>query len=270
MVNSMVELMPNKEVRATPGVPILEVDNVTCHFGGVRALNGASFVVPPGFVTGLIGPNGAGKSTLINVISGAVALDGGRVLFKGSEVQGSQPHEMAAKGLIRIYQHSTEFGAMTVLENLLVAAKEFSGSSFWVSIKGKFAWRATEQRALHRARGILDRLELREKENDFAKSLSGGQKRLLELARALMAEPDLLILDEPLAGVNPTLGRKIITELERLRNGGMSILLVEHDLGVVERLCDTIVVMADGKVIAMGDMSFIRSQREVVDAYLSR
>lgn len=249
---------------------LLKVDDLSCIFGGIHAVEDASFVVGRGTVTGLIGPNGAGKSTMVNAISGVVKPNKGKVLFRGAEIQGLQPHQVASRGLIRIYQQSTEFGAMTVLENLLVASKEFAGSSLWVSLRGKRAWRSVEERAIRRARELLERFDLADKESDFAKSLSGGQKRLLELARALMAEPELLILDEPLAGVNPALGQRIASELEKLRESGMTILLIEHDLPLVERLCSEVVVMANGRVIASGTMDHVRSQQEVVDAYLSR
>lgn len=254
---------------ATPSY-LLEVSDLTCTFGGVRAVDGASFSVATGCVTGLIGPNGAGKSSVVNAIAGAVRPNSGRVVFRGEEIQDLQPHQVSTRGLTRIFQQSTEFGAMTVLENLLVASKEFTGSAFLVSVRGKRAWRHLEERAIVRARGLLKRFDLGDKESDLAKSLSGGQKRLLEFARALMTEPELLILDEPLAGVNPALAQRIASEMEILRDSGLTILLIEHDLPLVERLCSEVVVMANGRVISHGTMDHIRSQREVVDAYLSR
>jgi|SRR5665213_3324482 len=253
-----------------PTSHLLEVKDLTCTFGGVRAVDGASFTVAKGCVTGLIGPNGAGKSSVVNAIAGAVKPNSGRVVFRGEEIQDLQPHQVATRGLTRIYQQSTEFGAMTVLENLLTASKEFTGSAFMVSVRGKRAWRELEKRAILRARELLKRFDLGDKESDFAKSLSGGQKRLLEFARALMTEPELLILDEPLAGVNPALAQRIASEMELLRDSGLTILLIEHDLPLVERLCSEVVVMANGRVISTGTMDHIRNQREVVDAYLSR
>jgi branched-chain amino acid transport system ATP-binding protein len=253
-----------------PTSPLLEVKDLTCSFGGVLAVDGASFTVAKGCVTGLIGPNGAGKSSVVNAIAGAVKPNAGRVVFRGEEIQDLQPHQVATRGLTRIYQQSTEFGAMTVLENLLAASKEFTGSAFLVSVRGKRAWRELEERAILRARELLKRFDLGDKESDFAKSLSGGQKRLLEFARALMTEPELLILDEPLAGVNPALAQRIASEMEILRDSGLTILLIEHDLPLVERICSEVVVMANGRVISTGTMDHIRNQREVVDAYLSR
>lgn len=250
--------------------PLLEVIDVTCTFGGVRAVDGASFSVAKGSVTGLIGPNGAGKSSAVNAIAGVVTANAGRVIFRGEEIQKLAPHQVASRGLTRIFQQSTEFGAMTVLENLLVASKEFTGSAFMTSLRGRRSWRPREQRAVERGRELLRRFDLIEKENEFAKSLSGGQKRLLEFARALMTDPELLILDEPLAGVNPALGQRIAAEMEALRDSGLTILLIEHDLPLVERLCSEVVVMANGRVISRGTMDHIRSQQEVVDAYLSR
>jgi branched-chain amino acid transport system ATP-binding protein len=176
---------------------------------------------------------------------------------------------LGRSGLIRTFQISSEFQRLTVLENLLVGAPAHPGETLVGSlVLGKRAWRAQEQELVDRARELLVRFEMQEKEDEYAGNLSGGQKRLLEIMRSLMAEPKLLLLDEPMAGVNPTLARGIERHLERLREAGLTMLMVEHELGVVERLCDRVIVMAQGKVISEGTMETLRRDQEVLDAYL--
>lgn len=249
---------------------LLQVENLLCTFGGVHAVDGASFEVAAGTVVGLIGPNGAGKSTAISAIAGAIRAQAGRVVFCDREIQGLPPHKIAHRGLIRTFQHSSEFGSMTVMENMLAAQRHAPGASITGLLRGRRSWAAAEASAVKRARLLIERFELADKENQLAASLSGGQKRLLELARALMAEPTMLILDEPLAGVNPALAQRIVPVLQELRSQGITILIVEHDLPLVERLCDIVIVMSIGKVISIGRMEDLRKQREVVDAYLAR
>jgi ABC-type branched-subunit amino acid transport system ATPase component len=237
-------------------------------FGGVWAVDGASFAVRRGSITALIGPNGAGKSTVVGIVGGAIRATSGRVLFEGEDVTGLAPHERARRGLVRTYQLSSEFGKLTVLENLLVAAPRQRGESVMTLVVGKRYWRAQERALIERARALLERFGMSEKEDEYAGRLSGGQKRLVEIMRALMAEPKLLLLDEPMAGVNPTLARSIESHLVELAREGLTLLLVEHELDVVERVSDSVVAMALGKVIATGTMAELRSRREVLDAYL--
>ena len=248
--------------------PILAVRDVQRDFGGLRAVDGASFYAGRGRITGLIGPNGAGKSTLIGIIGGQIKPSGGTVTFEGQEVTGLSPHRIARRGIIRTFQMSAEFAKLTVLENLLVAGPAQKGESLFGAELGRMYWGSSEDALVDEARGVLDRFGMAPKENELAGNLSGGQKRLLEIMRGLMCRPKLLLLDEPFAGVNPTLALEIETYLINLRNDGLSMIMVEHELAVVERLCDPVVVMAQGKVLAEGSMSDVTTRREVLDAYL--
>jgi neutral amino acid transport system ATP-binding protein len=248
---------------------LLEVRELARNFGGVRAVDGVSFDVEAGTVTGLIGPNGAGKTTALGMIAGAVKPSAGAVVFDGRDVTAKAPMAVARLGLIRTFQISSEFARLTLLENLLVAAPGHPGESLVTSLLlGGRAWKTRERELVERGRELLARFELASKEDEYAGNLSGGQKRLLEIMRALMAQPKLLLLDEPMAGVNPTLGRKIEGHLRELRESGLTMLMIEHELGVVERLCDRVIVMAQGKVISEGTMDSLRKNQEVLDAYL--
>jgi len=248
--------------------PILSASDVHRAFGGVKAVDGATFTALRGRVTGLIGPNGAGKSTLMGIVAGAIPADAGHIEFDGADITGLPPHQIARRGLIRTFQLSAEFSKLTVLENLLVAAPAQKGESLLGAELGRLYWGRDEDALVARAREVLDRFAMSPKENELAGNLSGGQKRLLEIMRALMARPKLLLLDEPFAGVNPTLAREIEQYLLDLRDEGLSMIMVEHELGVVERLCDPVVVMAQGKVIGEGSMREVTARQEVLDAYL--
>lgn len=250
------------------GEELLVVEDLRRDFGGLAAVDGVSFTASRGRITGLIGPNGAGKSTALNVIAGALKPSGGSVRYRGREIAGLPPHKIARSGLIRTFQLSAEFAQLTVMENLLVAAPAQIGESVTGAILGKWRWRRQEERYIEEAWQLLDRFQMSEKVDEYAGNLSGGQKRLLELMRALIAKPDFLLLDEPMAGVNPTLTRSIERHLLELRDEGLSMLLVEHELGVVDRLCEPVVVMARGRVIATGTMKELRSDQDVLDAYL--
>jgi branched-chain amino acid transport system ATP-binding protein len=248
---------------------LLTVRDIRRSFGGVRAVDGVSFSVPRGSTTGLIGPNGAGKSTALGVIAGALRADGGTVEFDGEDISGLPPMNRARRGLIRTFQASSPFTRLTVLENLLVAAQNNPGETLLGAVLlGKRSWRRQEAELVDQARELMGQFQMADKEDEWAGNLSGGQKRLLEIMRGLMARPKLLLLDEPMAGVNPTLARGIEGHLERLRNDGLTMLMVEHELGVVERLCDRVIVMAQGKVISQGTMESLRTEQEVLDAYL--
>jgi neutral amino acid transport system ATP-binding protein len=250
--------------------PVLVVDGVARDFGGVQAVADASFCVPPGALYGLIGPNGAGKSTLLNILAGAVTSTAGTVRYQGEDITHIAPYIRARRGLIRTFQLSREFGRLTVLENLLVAAQGLSGESFR-SVFGRRArtWRQQESLALARARGLLARFGLESKENEYAGELSGGQKRIIEILRAVMAGPQLLLLDEPLAGINPRIADDICAYLQELRRGGLTMLMVEHEFDRVEALCDSVVVMVQGSVIFEGDFRAARQQEEVIRAYVA-
>jgi ABC-type branched-subunit amino acid transport system ATPase component len=223
--------------------------------------------VPAGRITGLIGPNGAGKSTVLGMIAGAIRPTAGSVVFDGSHIEGKPPYQLARQGLVRTFQIAGVFDRLTVLENLLVG-RPMRGESLRGALLGKRYWREEQAAAVGRGRDLLRRFELAEKQDEYAGNLSGGQKRLLEIARALMARPRLLLLDEPMAGVNPVLVRRIEEYLRELSAEGLTMLMVEHSLPVVERLCDPVVVMAQGRTVSTGTMAELRSRREVLDAYL--
>jgi neutral amino acid transport system ATP-binding protein len=249
--------------------PLLSVRGLKKSFGGVEAVRDVSFDVAAGSITGLIGPNGAGKSSVLAIVSGFLAPTSGSVHFGGELVSGHSAYRLARLGLVRTFQLSSEFERLSVIENLLVAAPNQRGDRLRDVLAGRWRWRAEEDEAVARARELLARFEIPEKEDDLAGDLSGGQKRLLELARALMTEPKLLLLDEPMAGVNPALIRRIEAHLMALRDDGLTMLMVEHELGVVERLCDPVVVMAQGQVLSSGTMAELRANEEVLDAYLA-
>ena len=246
----------------------LRASSVSRAFDGVQALRGVTLTLGRGEVVGLIGPNGAGKSTVVGLIGGALRPDSGEVHFNGQEVTRLPAYRRARLGLIRTYQLSSEFRRMTVLENMVAAAPGQRGERFRVLVQGRRAWRRQERELAAQARALLSRFALGDKENDYAANLSGGQKRLLEIARSLMASPVLLLLDEPMAGVNPTFIRTIERYLKEVNQEGVSMLLIEHELDVVERLCDSVVVMARGQVIASGRMAEVRTRPEVRNAYL--
>jgi len=246
----------------------LKVQDLRRHFGGVWAVDGASFVVPTGSITSLIGPNGAGKSTVVGIIGGAIRPNSGHVVFDGDDVTRLSVHERARRGLIRTYQLSSEFRRLTVLENLLVAAPRQRGESLVTLLLGKRHWRDQERDLVARARELLNRFSMSEKENEYAGELSGGQKRLVEIMRGLMAEPRMLLLDEPMAGVNPTLARTIERHLVELAQDGLTLFLVEHELDVVERISHSVIAMSFGRVLATGTMAELRTSREVMNAYL--
>jgi ABC-type branched-subunit amino acid transport system ATPase component len=237
-------------------------------FGGVQAVRGASFGVPAGHVCALIGPNGAGKSTAVNLMSGVLAADRGRVVLGGTDITGWPANRVARAGLIRTYQLSREFGRMTVLENLMVAPAGQAGESLWNVFFRPGRVRAEERRHLDQALSTLDTFGLSQLRDSYAGELSGGQKRLLELARAVMAGPRVLLLDEPMAGINPSLIDQIGEHILSLKDQGMTVLMVEHNLGVVERICDQVIVMAEGATLATGRMSELRADPAVVRAYL--
>jgi branched-chain amino acid transport system ATP-binding protein len=247
----------------------LEVRGLTKHFGGVIAVDGCSFSAPLGQVTGLIGPNGAGKSTAIDLISGFKLAESGTVLFKGRALQGLPPHDIARLGLIRTFQSPREWPGLTVLENVVMARWDRDREGFLRSLVGLGRTQriaSTDERA--RAREILREFGLDILRNERAGNLSGGQKRLVEFARIRMAEPQLVILDEPMGGVNPVLGERMALAIEGFIAAGTSVIVVEHNLPFIERVTHHVIVMAQGAVIAEGPFESLRSNQDVVDAYL--
>ncbi len=248
---------------------ILVVDGLYKHFGGVAAVNNCSFRVPKGRVTGLIGPNGAGKSTAIDLISGFKLPDAGTVLFENRQIQGLPPHRISRQGLIRTFQTPREWGGLTVLENVLLARLDRKREGFWMSLAGTgFIQHLAPEAELKRAREIIAEMGLNKIGNERAGNLSGGQKRLVEFARIRMAHPDLVILDEPMGGVNPVLGERMAQAIEGFVASGTSVIIVEHNLPFIERVAHHVVVMAQGAVIAAGPFDALRSNQTVIDAYL--
>jgi len=248
--------------------PLLTATDIHRHFEGMHAVDGVSIEVLPGRLTGLIGPNGAGKSTFLAVLAGTLPASSGSIVFDGEGIGWLPTFRRARRGLVRTFQLPSEFAQLTVLENLLAAAPKNRGDSVGGALLGRRYWGADEDALVERARGLLARFRMTEKEDQYAGDLSGGQKRLVEIMRALMLEPRLLLLDEPMAGVHPSIVGEIASYLESLRDEGLTILMVEHQLAIVERLCDPVIVMAQGKVIGHGSLVELRRQREVVDAYL--
>jgi neutral amino acid transport system ATP-binding protein len=249
--------------------PLLAVEEVAKRFGGVRAVDGATLDVRAGSITALIGPNGAGKSSLFNVVTGFERAEHGSVRFDGASIYRLAPHRIARRGLVRTFQLTKTLSVMTVLDNMLLAAQRHPGESLSGVVLRPLAARRREREARVRAFELLERFDLAGKARDYAGTLSGGQRKLLELARALMLEPRLVLLDEPLAGVNPTLGRRLLAHIEELREReGTTFFFVEHDMEVVMRHADRVIVMAAGRVIADGAPDEVRRDERVVEAYL--
>ena len=248
---------------------ILDVQNMAKSFGGLRAVDNCSFTVNRGSVTGLIGPNGAGKSTAANLITGFIRADTGTILFDGKDIARLPAHQIARHGLTRTFQITRELERMTVLENMLAAPHNQLGESFWLGLLGLPAVRKQEDENLKRALKLLQDFDLYHLRDEYAGNLSGGQRRLLELARVVMAQPKLLLLDEPFAGINPVLATRLSDYIDALcKDEGITFLIIEHNLAMVERLCHTVIVMALGSTIAEGTMAELRQNAAVVDAYL--
>ncbi|MDT4998274.1 MAG: branched-chain amino acid transport system ATP-binding protein [Mycobacterium sp.] len=248
---------------------LLVVTGLKRSFGGVHAVDGVSFQVERGSITGLIGPNGAGKSTALGAIAGALRSDAGSIEFDGEGITRLPPMKRARRGLIRTFQTSSEFERLTVLENLLVGDMHHPGETlFGAVIRGGRSWRSHELALVNRARELLERFEMADKEDEWAGNLSGGQKRLLEFGRIRMAEPRLVILDEPMGGVNPVLGERMAAAVLGFVSAGTSVVIVEHNLPFIERVTDVVVVMAEGRVIAEAPFEQLRGNQAVVDAYL--
>ena len=249
--------------------PILEVEDVHLAFGGLPAVDGASFRVAPGSITALIGPNGAGKTTLFNVVTGFYRADRGRVAYDGRRISGKPPHAIARIGLVRTFQITKVLAAMSVLENMMLAAPDQPGERLRNVVFRPRTSARREVMVRERAHELLALFELAGHAEEYAGTLSGGQRKLLELARALMARPRLVLLDEPMAGVNATLGRRLLDYIQALRREeGLTFLFIEHDMDVVMRHADHVVVMAHGRVIADGAPDAVRRDERVLDAYL--
>ena len=248
--------------------PLLQIDGVSAVFGTFRAVDGVTLSVNEGTITGLIGPNGAGKSTLFNTVAGEKDIAEGQVLFKGARIDGLPPEAIFTKGLARTFQIPRPFAEMTVLENLMLAAPEQIGEAFWNPILSPRRIRVQEREIIGKAREVLAFTTLDRVAQEAAGRLSGGQQKLLELARVLMVDPTMILLDEPAAGVNPALARVLIEKIEALNARGVTFLIVEHDMDLVMRHCDPIIAMAGGRVIFEGDAAAAR-QRSATAGCLS-
>lgn len=260
----------NSEVATLGDTTVIEATNLSKSFGGVRAVQDCSFVAKTGKITGLIGPNGAGKSTLLALLAGAMRADSGQVHFDGQDVTSLHDWQRARLGLVRTFQVSRPLPHMTVLENMMIGAMDMSGESFTKAFFNRSKWKESEERDLVRAVELLERFNLLRLANDYAEILSGGQMRLLELARSLMAQPKMLLLDEPFAGVNPSLAQELADHIQEINREGYSMILIEHELNLVGRLCDPVVVMVNGSVLATGSMEELGERKDVLEAYLGR
>jgi branched-chain amino acid transport system ATP-binding protein len=222
-----------------------------------------------GTITGLIGPNGAGKTTVFNLVTGFLKPTAGSIVFDGQEITGRPPHEIARRGLVRTFQVPREMGAMTVLENLALAAEDQAGEEVWNAVLRPRLVERQENEIIDRAIGVLEYVDLIRLRDEYAANLSGGQKKLLELARTLMLRPQMILLDEPGAGVNPALMHKLIELIEDLAvERGITFLIIEHDMDLIARLTDPVVVMSEGRVIAEGSPDAVRQDEVVLEAYL--
>ena len=251
--------------------PLLEVDGLRKEFGGVVAVDGATFSVAEGSLTGLIGPNGAGKSTTFNCITGIHEPTGGQVTFDGQDITGLASYTLANRGLVRTFQIARELSDMTVLENVMLAPGGQVGESVVRSVTPGLRGDVIKDEAAVRDRAweTLDFFEIDHLAHENAGNLSGGQRKLLEMARVLMTDPEMILLDEPLAGVNPTLEEKLLERIHELRREqGLTFLLVEHDMDVIMNNCEHIIVMHQGSVLAEGDAETITSDERVLEAYL--
>jgi len=254
---------------AHTGGALLEVDGIVKRFGGISAVDGAGFDVGEGSITALIGPNGAGKTTLFNAVTGFQRVDGGSARLGGEEILHLPAYAIARRGMVRTFQVTKALAAMPVIDNMTLAASGQPGERFRNLILRPGSVRRHEREVRARAGELLELFDLGDRAGAYAGTLSGGQRKLLELARALMTEPRLLLLDEPMAGINPTLGRRLLDHMQQLRREqGMTFLFVEHDMEVVMNHSDRVIVMAEGRVIAAGPPDQVRRDPAVVDAYL--
>lgn len=247
---------------------MLEIECVEKSFGGIKAVDRCSLKVEEGSITGLIGPNGAGKTTLFNLITGFYKPDGGAIRFLGNRIDGLSPHKIARRAISRTFQIPRELKEMTVLENMMLIPFRQKGEKIWNSLFRSGQVRRQEREIMKKALQVLEFVELIKLRYDYAKSLSSGQKKLLELARTLMSDPEMILLDEPGAGVNPTLMKKLIRNIEKLREEGKTFFLIEHDMDLITNLCDRVIVMNKGRELAEGKLDDIKRNEEVLEAYL--
>lgn len=271
LMTSRHEKVPDSPAHAPPsGVhALLEVRGLLKDFGGLRAVDHCSLEVGRGTVTGLIGPNGAGKTTLFNIVTGFIRPDAGSVFLDGGDITGLPPHRIFQRGLCRTFQLPREHASMSVLENLMLVPGGQAGERIWNAWLARGRVRREEEVLRGKAQEVLQLVELDHVRDEYAGNLSGGQKKLLELARTLMADPELVLLDEPGAGVNRTLMNRLTSNIEYMcRERGMTFLLIEHDMDMVMTLCNPVIVMSEGSKLMEGSPDEVRSDRRVLEAYL--
>ncbi len=247
--------------------PILVADGVRRHFGGLTAVDVDHVEIQRGTITALIGPNGAGKTTFFNLLTGFDKPNEGQWTFEGRQLAGVRPHKVAQYGMVRTFQLTKALSRLTVMENMRLGAQDQRGEKLFASIF-PFLWSKQEDEISERALSLLASFNLDQKQDDMAGSLSGGQRKLLEMARALMVEPDMVMLDEPMAGVNPALTQSLLDHIRQVRDRGTTVLFVEHDMDMVRDISDWVVVMSQGRVIAEGPPHDVMSNEAVIDAYL--
>ena len=247
---------------------LLTVDNVTKRFGGVVAVDGCSLCIRRGTITGLIGPNGAGKTTLFNMIAGVYRPDAGRIWFEGERIDGLPPHSIFARKIVRTFQIARALKRMTVLENLLLVPEQQRGENFFNAWFHPRQVYAQEQALRERAEEVLQRVKLHYLRHEYAGNLSGGQKKLLELARTMMSDATCILLDEPGAGVNPTLMQELVGHIQHLQGLGRTFLLIEHDMDLVMEICNPVIVMSHGRTLMEGTPRQVRNDPRVIEAYL--
>jgi len=262
---------PFAHVDATPGAakidPVIVAHGVHRSFGGLTAVDVAHLEIQRHAITALIGPNGAGKSTFFNLLTGFDKPQKGEWSFNGNSLQSHSPAKVSRAGMVRTFQLTKALSRMTVIENMRLGAADQSGERFFTALVPAL-WRAKEALITTKAEELLERFKLIDKQNDFAGELSGGQRKLLEMARALMSDPEIVMLDEPMAGVNPALTESLLEHIVALREQGVTVLFVEHDMHMVRRISDWVVVMAEGRIIAEGPPETVMQNQAVQDAYL--
>jgi len=271
-----------RSIEAVPGSakpdPILSVDNIVRKFGGITAVDVDHLEVQRGIITALIGPNGAGKTTFFNLITGfdtptsagsrfSRGAGTARWSFEGRSLANTSASKVSRAGMVRTFQLTKALSRMTVMDNMMLGARDQTGENLFLSWL-KPTWSAQEKEVEEKAKALLERFRLLEKKDDYAGSLSGGQRKLLEMARALMTDPTMIMLDEPMAGVNPALTQSLLGHIQSLRDEGMTVLFVEHDMHMVRHISDWVVVMAEGRVVAEGDANTVMADQAVIDAYL--
>jgi branched-chain amino acid transport system ATP-binding protein/branched-chain amino acid transport system permease protein len=247
---------------------VLSVEGLTKSFNGVEVVSDVSFEILHGRVTGLIGPNGAGKSTTLAMLAGTLKSTSGRIIYEGRDITSMPSHRRARAGLVRTFQLASEFKKLTVLENLVSAIPRQSGDSFRGALRGRRYWGVEDRANIERALELLEGFGLSKYADEYAGGLSGGQRRLVEIMRALLAEPKVLLLDEPMAGIHPNLAHRIGDQLTRMAGAGMTVVMVEHELAMMDAYCDPVIVLAEGRVLSQGTMAELRQRPEVVEAYL--